>query len=374
MKKLAVLILLGLALRLVLIPSYVHPDLRGFNFAAYLINTQGQLPTFYDYLSRLPPAHQLVRLYHADLFIYPPLAYLAPALFMKLLSPLYPWPVFLQFIYDIGQAAYHPQLHQLVFLLKFPYILVDFLGLFLLLKIVPAGSRLLASLFWLFNPIILYTTYLIGQFDIYIAVFTLLCLYFISRGHRLLAPLSLGIAAAFKPFPLIFLPFLPGSKPRNITLGVVTYLLLILPYVSSPGFRQFALLAPQSQKILGNPIFAVGLVLLFWLNLFYSRKLPLWAWLGTITLLFYSTTHFHPQWLMWSLPFLVISAATVPASRLLVLALVGVYFLFVATFESSLNIDILRLSSPLSLPSYFLPLVKVLFSATSLALVLKWQR
>src|SRR3989344_475359 len=386
MKPLLPWIILGLVIRLALIPAYVHPDLKGFNFGAYLISQQGQLLTFYDYLSSLPAGHQLVRQYHPDLFIYPPLAYLTPALFMKLLSPFYPWPVFNQFIFDAGNVASSSHMILLTYLLKIPYLLADFLSLWLIIKLADAKSRQWAGLLWIFNPVTLYSTYLIGQFDIYLVAAVLLALYFSSDSRPRLAAITLGLAAAFKPFPLFFLPFLPGSKVKNVALGLAAYLLVLLAYLPSPGFRSFALLASQSEKIQFAkvmvsasqylPLFFVGLIFLVWKHRQNPTAFPIYGWLAAVCLLFYSLSHWHPQWFIWATPFLTLWAAAHPPVRVPLLALLGLYFLLGLTFEPSLNFQILRLNFSLAawldnyhMADYFASALRGAFAATTLFLL-----
>src|SRR3989337_2379604 len=129
MKKLTPFLILGLVLRLVLMIFTVHPDIRGHNLAAYLIAQKREFLGFYDHLGRLPRTHPLVVLYHDGLFIYPPLAYLTHAVFNLFLYPLYPQKLFNLLILDMGQAEGLAGFGFLTFLLKFPYLVADFLGL-----------------------------------------------------------------------------------------------------------------------------------------------------------------------------------------------------------------------------------------------------
>jgi hypothetical protein len=345
MKKLLPWLILGLFVRLLLIPFTIHPDFRAVNLAAYLIAQKGEIFTFYDHISRLPRTDHLVQLYGDDLFIYPPLAYITHAFFNKVLYPLYPQSLFWTLINDFGQVRLSSQLPVLLFLLKLPYLLADLLGLFILRRLVPENRKFSASLFWLFNPIILHSAYMMGQFDIFIVLFILASLYF-SRITPLLAPICIGLAAGFKPFPLLLLPFLPGSKTKNVILGIATYIGIIVPYLSSPAFKQYALMASQSDKLLFAKImvsgsqylslFFVGLLILFWWNYFRPYRLPVWGWFTSVLLLFYSVTHYHPQWFVWVMPFLA-WAYSYRSLRFPVNILIACYVLVVLLFEPSLN-------------------------------------
>lgn len=353
MKKIGVWLIIALALRLVLSATALHPDVRGHNLAGFLIAQKGQLFSFYDYLSRQPRTDPWVMLYRDDLFIYPPLAYLVHGISNLLLYPFYPQALFQTLITDIGQVVGNPQLPQLLILLKIPYLIADFLCLLVLRKVVDKKHQYTASLLWLFNPITIYASYMIGQFDIFIALFILLALLFSQSKNQWAAAVFLGFAASFKPFPLFLLPFLPGSKPKNIIFGIITYVLLMSPYLGSAGYRQYALLAPQTDKLVYSkilvsgsqylPLFFVGLFLLFWYNFFYQESRQTFTWFAAVGLIFYSLTHYHPQWFVWIAPALVLMFANYPKSRLPQLGMLATYTLIVLLFEPSLNFGLFNI-------------------------------
>ncbi len=376
MKKLLPWLLIGLAIRLGLMMYSVHPDIRGHNLASYLIAQKGQILSFYDYLRLQPRTDPWVMLYRDDIFSYPPLAYLTHALANFILYPLYPQQLFHLLILDIGQTVSHPQLPWLLLLLKFPYLVADAICLFIINRLLEPKHRILGSVLWIFNPLVLYSAYMLAQFDIFIALFILLAL--LRPG---LSPVFMGLAAGFKPFPLFFLPFLPGSKFKNIALGLLTYFLMSLPYLPSEGFRQYALLASQTDKISyakiavsGSqylPLFFVGLVLLFWLNYFRPKLLPSWGWPMSVLLLFYSVTHFHPQWFTWITPFLILTFIYFRKSLPLLVTLLLCYLIIVLSFESSLNFGLVGLNFSAShwLTDVNVSLIRAALAGTSLGLI-----
>jgi hypothetical protein len=391
-KKLLPYIVVGMFIRLLLIPTAIHPDIRGFNIAASLISQQGKVFTFYDYISHLPRSERLVQIYGDDLFIYPPLAYLSHAAFMKVLSPLYPWQAFDRLIMDIGQARGFPGIIWLLYLLKFPYLVIEGIGLYLILKVVPEKHKLLAGKLWILNPVTIYASYMISQFDIFIAVFLLAALYFAQRGKTLLAAVSLGIAAGFKPFPLFllsFIPTLPGVWPRLkvVAIGVATYLLIIAPYLAiSPGFRQYALLANQSDKLLYAKVmvsgsqylslFFAGIIILAWINLLRPQTFSHWGWFAAVPLVFYSLSHYHPQWFVWGSPFLILAAVYRRSLRWPIAVLLLCYIVIIFLFEPSLNFGMFDINFNFSvwLAKYFPPdqlasMVRSLFAATSVFII-----
>nr|OGC89942.1 MAG: hypothetical protein A2V48_02535 [Candidatus Amesbacteria bacterium RBG_19FT_COMBO_48_16] len=383
MKKLVPWLILGFGLRLILIPITLHPDIRAVYLAADLINHRGQMFDFYDYLSRLPRDDKLIISFGYDnifIFIYPPLAYLTHALFNLFLSPLYPASAFQTLIYDIGRARLDSGLPLLLYLLKLPYLLADIFCFWLIYRLLPDKNKILGSLVWIFNPLVIYSAYMMGQFDIFIAAFLLLAVYFADK-KPLLAAVTLGIGAGFKPFPLLLLFFLPGSKIKNIISGLAAYLVILLPYLPSWGFRHYALFAAQSEKMFyagipvsGSqllPLFAVVYSVFAWWNHFRPRDLPLWGWFLAVLLLFFSVTHFHPQWFTWATPLLTMSFALLPKTRLPLLALLAGFIMIIFSFDQSLSFGLFGSNLRLLLPDDFISIVRGLFAGT--AAVTVWQ-
>lgn len=386
MKRFLPFFAIGLALRLLVMPASLHPDFRAVNLAGYLIAQKHELFSFYDYISRLPRNHDLVNLYGDNLFIYPPLAYLVHGLVNFFLFPFYPQEAFWTLITDIGNLWGQPGVPWLLILLKLPYLLADLAVLALLSRILAPSRKFLGQILWWLNPVSIYTSYLVGQFDIFLCLFIVLSLYFLSTKKPWLSAVMLGLASGFKPFPLLFLPFLPGSIPKNLLLCLGTYFLIIAPFLSSPAFKQYALMASQSDKMLYAKImvsgsqylslFVVGFTLLLLGRLRRHSALPVWGWFLSVCLLFYSLTHFHPQWYLWAAPLYLLSWVKFPSSRLVIGLHIGLYFLLVCLFDPSLNFGLIGLDFSLhtwlgqSLPGDLVASVaRSIFAAGSLYLV-----
>ncbi len=350
MNKYAFWIGLGLALRLLLIPFSLHPDFRAVNMAGFLIAQKGEVFSFYDYLSRQTRDNHWVNLYTDGLFIYPPVAYLTHAVFNALLFPLYPKNEFFLLLDNIGLLRDQPNFALLMVFLKLPYLLADLACLSLLYSLLKKEHRKTGVLFWLFNPVTLYTSYLMSQFDIFIALFILLSLKFAYQKIPIPASISLGIAGSFKPFVLALAPFLPGNQVKNTFVALLTYVITILPYLGSVGFRQYALFASQADKLLyakimisGSqylPLFIVGLLILFWWRFFNPRSFSVSGWMVMPLLLFFSLSHFHPQWFTWAIPLLTLIFAQNNNSRLPIMMLLLCYILLILSFDNSLHIGL----------------------------------
>ncbi len=380
MKKILALTIIGLVLRLVLMPLTIHPDFRAYGYAAYLISQKGEGLTFYDHISRLPRDNKLVEIYGDGWFIYPPLAYISHALFMGVLSPVYPWNTFQLLIADMGAAIQDPHLPWLLILSKLPYLVADGIILWLLWKIVEPRNRNFVVICWIFNPVILYGAYMMGQFDIFIALFVLLAAYLSEKRHPVWGGVALGLAAAFKPFPLVILPFFTKDKVKTIFAGLATYVIIVSPYLNSTAFKHYALFASQSDKPLYAKIMVSGgqyisifiLIwgILAWLNWIKPRLFPQITWLAAPLLVFYSVSHFHPQWFVWVGPLLILMTARNRNLILPLAALVVLYGMIIFSFDSSLNLGLfyhLKLNNYLSnlFTDTNTSIVRSLFAATT---------
>lgn len=122
--------------------------------------------------------------------LYPPLSFLT----VLVLSPLYWLSKFVGW-----------------WVLKLPYIVVDIVILRGLFKLLPKSLHRQALVLWWLNPVVLYSTYAMGQMEIVMTAFLMISILWIKKSREL-ATLAISIAAAYKTIPVFFLP------------GIVAYL------------------------------------------------------------------------------------------------------------------------------------------------------
>ncbi len=328
-KKILIILALGILLRLFLAFGSFHSDVQPFYFAGSVI-AEGNVLNFYDYLGDLPKSDPILKIYPTYLFNYPPVVYFFLGPIAYVLSFPFNPALLHNFIYNFPSTLGNVQLNLLLLVLKIPYLPFDLLtGLFLYKLFKEPSEKLLAFGFWMFNPINLYATYMMGQFDVIPTFFAVSVIYLINRRIDIekasLIPESiiLGLGAAFKIFPFMFLIPLALLKKnwwdriKIITVGLATYAVSILPFLSSGGFRSTALIAGQTTKSLypkidisgGESLLLFPLFLIFFYVLFLYRKSLkdlLWQKFFVVLLLFFVFTHYHPQWFLWLTPFLII--------------------------------------------------------------------
>ncbi|MCR4305698.1 MAG: glycosyltransferase family 39 protein, partial [Candidatus Daviesbacteria bacterium] len=287
MKKFWIILILGILIRIFLSFATFHPDIQAISVAGKVVS-EGNILNLYDFSSA------------ENVFNYPPLIY---------------W------FFGLTSLFFGSNL----WLLKLPYLIFDLLVALLLYRLVDPKKALLAFGLWIFNPVNLYATYMMGQFDILPTFFSVLSIYLAFKGKLNLAAVALGVGIAFKLYPvflvipLILLGKGLWTKIKLLILTALPYLVSILPYLSSKSFRSVALFANQSSKSLyaGIPVSGGESILLFpaFLLLFYllilglKIKIDLWRLFLIPLALFFIFTHFHPQWLIWITPFLVLVLA-----------------------------------------------------------------
>lgn len=365
---------IGVVIRLALMPITFHPDILGHSYAGYIFAYLGQL-NVYDFLAKLPQTHPLIQNYnYTELFIYPPATYYTIGIFRLLVKPFadanyIPW------VWSHVASFYsNKEIFLHLFLFKVPYIFFD-IGLAFILSglFKNEDSKRKAFALWMLNPITIYVTFMVGQFDLLPAFFTILAVYLATKGRNGWAMASLGMGASYKTYPLFFIiptAFLLGKKfwekIKLIILGFAPYVLFMLPFISSPAFRQMVLLNDKNQKMLymifkltgaeGIYPFVVGLFVIFFAAYFVGKKKNISYYFMAILLLLYSVSSYHPQWFLWIMPFFVYELVKNDFKHwVLVATLVVCWLIITLLFEASLSYGL------------FSPLIPSLANAPSLS-------
>ena len=353
-----ILLILGVVLRLVLMPITLHVDLWGHSFSAYFLAYEGRL-NIYETLVNLPSSHPLVRNFGvADIFIYPPLTYYTLGFFKLLMRPFsdasfIPW-----LMSNLDKIYTYPGLLKEIFLSKLPYLFLDVaLAFFLAGLFKKERLKKISFALWMFNPLALYATFMVGQLDILPVFFVVLSLYFFRRKPYL-AAIFLGIGGAYKMFPLLFilpLAFVVGKtffeRFKLVVIGFLPFFLSILPFINSSAFRSMVLFSPKSQKMLfmgwnlsGAEVvypFILFLMFFYFLAWFYPKRWSISNYFIAILLLIFSVTHYHPQWFLWVTPFLIYDLVKNKFKNLvLVLTLFVCWLIITLLFEPSLSLSL----------------------------------
>jgi len=353
-----VLLFVGVIIRLALMPTTLHVDLWGHSFSAYFLAYQGEW-NIYETLASLPASHPLVMNFGvSDIFIYPPLTYYTLSFFKFLTRPFsdgffLPW-----LMSNLDKVHTYPGLLREIFLSKLPYLFLDVaLAFFLAGLFKKEKAKKIAFALWMFNPLALYATFMVGQLDLLPVFFVVLSLYFFKRKPYL-SLFFLGIGGAYKMFPLLFilpLAFILGRtfwhRFKLAIVGFLPFFASILPFINSPAFRSMVLFSPKSQKMLfmGWPVsgaevvypFILFLIFFYLLAWFYPKRWPVFNYFMAILLLIFSVTHYHPQWFLWITPLLIWELVENKFKNLLLTLTLFVCWLIITLFfEPSLSLGL----------------------------------
>ncbi len=308
------LFIIAIVIRLFIAPFFYHPDIKTYNYQASFLK-QGVFD-IYSYLAL--HKHQLPL---KEEFVYFPVTYFVLGGWQFLMQPFF-GSEFDSWLGNAGQSFLDQSgTYRYLFLLKVPYLIVDLLIAFVLFALVKDKiQKRKVLLFWLFNPLSILLLYVYSNVDIYPVLFILLTLLFFKKERFILSALFLGIAAAFKAFPLLLVPFIVPFIPQMknkilfavISLGV--FILSIAPFLPSEAFRNATLVSGLTTRIFFNNIhigfgeyLMVPIILLsalFYITLQFKQylfeKLVVVSFL--VFLFIFASIHFHIQWLLWIVP------------------------------------------------------------------------
>lgn len=372
-KTISTILILGILLRIFLSAITYHSDVVPFDFAGKII-AKGNILNFYDYLWDMPSDAPILKVYPRNLFNYPPLPYF----FLGGASLLTTWivnpEVHSNFIFDFRSTLENGQLNLLLVLLKLPYLVFDIaIAYFLMAMFKDRRDKVLVFSLWILNPVNLYATYMVGQFDVIPTFLTVAAIYFAQKekySNLILSAVLLGLGAGFKIFPLLFIIPLALVKTnlweriKILTVAIITYVLSAYPFIWSSGFRMTAALANQTTKsfyaqipVSGGEsvILFLAIVIFVYLIFFFQKTLVenLWKRFFVMILIFFIFTHFHPQWFLWTMPFFVLDLVKNKLKHWLPFTgLILVFIGMISFFDSGLSVG---LFAPVNAALYNLP-------------------
>jgi len=301
------IILLAILIRLLVMPFFYHPDMKSQHFH-FQFFSKGVF-NIYEYLFDNKSS-----LGYQDTFNYLPLTYYTFGLTQTITKPFLGRD-FSSWLNDWGskQNSY-PNIIYYMFFLKIPYLILDIGLAFLLLKTFK-NSKIFY--FWLFNPISIYLIYILGNFDILPSFLTLLSFYFLKKNKLLFSYLSIGIAIALKMYPVIFVPFIFFYKPKDILkhlkycwFSLIPLIITVLPFITQTSFINSFFGSGLTQKILeykllNLPIFPIFYLIILANYTFSKSKQKFEIAVVQVFLIFIGLVKFHPQWIIWFLPFVI---------------------------------------------------------------------
>lgn len=350
--------LAGLLVRMVLIPFTLHIDPQ-FGSDIFAINRNA-----YYFVRGIPRDVQMV---------YPPLFLFSMALFQIVVWPLLP----ATFREALLIPGFHLELFQSIYISRFLalskslYLLFDLLAVYWMAR--PWRNDLHKPRawlwFWALNPLILYGTYLHGQFDVIPLLFVVLGLYAASQKKLLWASIWLGLGACSKGFPLMFL--FPAAvilardwceRFKLLLIGTTPYVLLSVLFLRyyQAGIGDYSNYYFKVGYDLGFGaqvyIFFIFYAALLWY--LHHRKAhtfeDFWRACFAILLVYYQFSYFDLHYWAWIVPFAAIYWVEYPQQAKPFYLVIGLCLLVLLT-PTPLG----RFLAPIS-PRFFLRLPSLL--------------
>lgn len=309
--------LIGLLIRFIFLPFFFQRDLLSTYQRAAVAISSGDL--LYDFLQLL------THLVHTSyLFIIKSVFTAVDELFPVLLEQS-TWTSWIGF-----NSSYN--VFTVLTLFKILYLIFDIICMFLILRLSFDGKpedKLRVFKFWIFNPLVIFVLYIFGRHDIIGITAVLVSLLLAKKNRKYWAIIVLAFGIALRFFPIMILPiliiYLVRTKKDYIILSAVgvsglaalelfSYFYfkrsLIFLLLSAEHFD--FLLSPNLELVAGShsSIFifvAVYVVIILSFLHIKNKSFDILLNYGAIIYLAYvGICYFHPQYMLWTVPFLVI--------------------------------------------------------------------
>ena len=318
-KKLSILLykyfLTGLLIRLTLMPFFFQRDiLSTYQRAAQTVFSGVLGADFHQLLTHF--------IHSAYLFaikpLIPNLDYLASVLLNT--DKWFSWV-------DFNNSLY---IYRTLSLFKFPYFILDIACMFLVMRLLYDDQplkRLKVFKYWALNPLVIFVIYLFARHDIIGIFVTLLALILAKNNRKYWAIIVIAFAIALRFFPIMILPLLIIYLARKKRDYIILFSIGLTGLIGIEAFSHlyfgrsviFSLLNAQHFEYMLSAklnliihdaifIFVVAYIILI-LHFLHQKnktfKLFL-SYCAIVYLLYVSTSYFHPQYLMWAIPFLIL--------------------------------------------------------------------
>ncbi len=342
MKK---LLIWAIVLRLLVAGLLFHPDIKTYNFQSSFLK-KGVF-NIYSYL-----IENKKTLPFKEEFAYFPLTYLVIGGYQWVASPIL-GSGFDSWLANASSSSVvkDPNIFKYLIVLKFPYLIADIGIAFLLKKYFDdkeKGKK--AFTLWLFNPFTILLIYVFSNVEVFAVILTLIATLLVKKEKLLQASVMLGLAAGFKLYPVLFIPFLfLKAKGMQEKISVILAPIFILGLMTAPfwsqAFVQSALISGWTTRV-ANPVFTILAAVLFFYAWIIEKKIKLFDYWFILLLLIFSFTHFHVSWLLWVAPFIVVLVCKKPALSVFFFVLAVITFIIPMLYDDkSMTISLFRIYS-----------------------------
>lgn len=220
--------------------------------------------------------------------------------------------------------------YRILTLFKLPYLVADIACILILMRLLYDGEplkKLRVFKYWMLNPLVIFITYVFARHEIIGIFVALLALLLAKNNRKYWAVIVLAIGIALRFFPIMMLPFLILYLSRKKRDYIIFSIIGIVGLLALEAFSDFYfgrsvifsllnaehfnyILSAKLDLIIHDSIFLfiVGYVLLI-LSFIHQKNKTYGLFLnycGMAYLLYVAICYFHPQYLMWTIPFLIL--------------------------------------------------------------------
>jgi len=209
--------------------------------------------------------------------------------------------------------------------MRIPLLICDITIAIILALWFPGREKRILAYYWC-SPLVIYVCYWHGQLDIIPTALFVVALHLLRIQKLPAAMVVLGLSLAAKTHLFVALPFLfifllqEVGLARTIRSGLiaaVTYVLAILPYLSSPAFLFMVFGTREQERLVAlrlhigpqmSLLVAPAAILLLWFRFLAYRRRNwdlLMLYLGILFSVFVLLSPPAPGYVLWSLPFLL---------------------------------------------------------------------
>lgn len=240
-----------------------------------------------------------------------------------------------------------------LFFLKLPYLFFDVASLYFVWQLFQErAKRIIALAFWAFNPLVLYAVFMWGRYEIFPIFFTTIAIYLAKNKKRLWPIFFLGLAIATR-MPFIFLlPFFIIYCAKSWKDVILSLILAFLPIMFFGQLNQFiggeslasglergGFLTYITVNQIGAGFSDISLFLLLYplvIFLYWRQRREenfsfnkLISYSTIAMLIFYINAKYHPHYISWLSPLLMVMIAENKKLIWPFLGLAAVFFFYV---------------------------------------------
>ncbi len=223
----------------------------------------------------------------------------------------------------------HVNVFTVLTLFKILYLIFDLGCMFLIIRLSfdnEPENKVRVFKFWMFGPMVIFVSYIFARHDIIGIFVTLIALYLAKKDRKYWSIIVLAIAIALRFFPIMLFPililYLARSKKDYILLSSIGFVGLgaveafsyfyfgksvLLSLLNTEHFN--FILSAKLELIIHDRIFIFIVVYVIIILSFLHIKKKSFDLLlnygAMIFLTFVSLSYFHPQYVLWTVPFLV---------------------------------------------------------------------